>query len=219
VGSAPSSLCYISPSSTPSRFAGIRLFSRHPSLPHLTSLPSPSPPLCSIFRGCIYLSIPDDQRRPSYLYSYHPTMSNDNAPIVLVGGFLTRNTTSYWGDIQQFFEQEDNQRDIIIAPYVSPTFSAHPRWGGSIVEIYNVANLVYRPPESAHAALSTTEPAKYSIPSKEVEVSSSTSHHRCWFISRPFPLPMRARIHPCTPYNLVRLHCDRPQFTLLIITF
>ncbi|PVF97069.1 alpha/beta-hydrolase [Serendipita vermifera] len=52
--------------------------------------------------------------------------SNDNAPIVLVGGFLTRNTTSYWGDIQQFFQQQDNQRDIIIAP-VGACSSLHDR--------------------------------------------------------------------------------------------
>ncbi|CAG8472649.1 3671_t:CDS:2 [Acaulospora colombiana] len=42
------------------------------------------------------------------------------------GGFLTRNTTSYWGDIQQFFKQEDNQREIIIAPYVFSSLLAPP---------------------------------------------------------------------------------------------
>jgi hypothetical protein len=135
VGSAPSSLAIYPPPHLPPDlpvFVSSLVTPLSPPSPHLS--PSYSPPLCAIFRGCIYLSIPDDQRRPAISI---PTMAsnNDNAPIVLVGGFLTRNTTSYWGDIQQFFTQEDNQRDIIIAPYVSPTFSAHPRWGGSIVEM------------------------------------------------------------------------------------
>ncbi|CCA77905.1 related to lipase [Serendipita indica DSM 11827] len=53
----------------------------------------------------------------------HP--QHENPPVVVVGGFLTRNSTSYWGDIQQYFT-DDNARQIIIAP-VGACSSLHDR--------------------------------------------------------------------------------------------
>ncbi|KIM34471.1 hypothetical protein M408DRAFT_19373 [Serendipita vermifera MAFF 305830] len=46
----------------------------------------------------------------------------DNAPVVIVGGFLTKNSTSYWGDLQQHFPG----RKVIIAP-VGACSSLHDR--------------------------------------------------------------------------------------------
>lgn len=46
-------------------------------------------------------------------------MADELPPVVVVGGFLTRNSQSYWGDVQQFFSAEQNRRKVIIAPYVS----------------------------------------------------------------------------------------------------
>jgi hypothetical protein len=44
------------------------------------------------------------------------TTDMDCAPVVVVGGFLTRNSTSYWGDIEQHFAQQGQRRRVIIAP-------------------------------------------------------------------------------------------------------
>lgn len=45
-------------------------------------------------------------------------MADNLPPVVIVGGFLARNSQSYWGDVEQFFSAEDNRRKVIIAPYV-----------------------------------------------------------------------------------------------------
>jgi len=47
------------------------------------------------------------------------TPTVDLAPLVVVGGFLTRNSTSYWGDIEKHFLEQGQNRKIIIAPLVN----------------------------------------------------------------------------------------------------
>lgn len=79
--------------------------------------------LC-LLRDCVFslhvyiLTSPYDHSYDTNpLRTPHPLLTMNQSlppPVVVVGGFLTRNSTSYWGDIQQHFPD----RQIIIAPYV-----------------------------------------------------------------------------------------------------